>query len=130
MESELSMHQTSHIWVLVTNLQMSTSSDVVGYILDRYKACLVAQGFFKPPCLDFNDTFSLLVVKPATIRIVLSIASSKYWPVHQLDVKNVFLHGDLTKSVYIRQPPGYVHPQFPDQVCHLLKALYGLKQAP
>ncbi|KAJ9549163.1 hypothetical protein OSB04_021706 [Centaurea solstitialis] len=97
--------------------------------LERYKARLVAQGFSQQPGLDFDDTFSP-VVKPATIRTVLSISISRNWPIHQLDVKNAFLHGDLTETVYMRQPPGYVNSSFPEHVCRLRKALYGLKQAP
>ncbi|KAJ9542459.1 hypothetical protein OSB04_028965 [Centaurea solstitialis] len=97
--------------------------------LERYKARLVAQGFSQQPGLDFDDTFSP-VVKPATIRTVISISISRNWPIHQLDVKNAFLHGDLTKTVYMCKPPGYVNSSFPDHVCRLRKALYGLKQAP
>ena len=44
------------------------------------------------------------VVKPATVRTVLSLAFSRSWPMHQLDVKNVFLHGTLSDTVYCSQP--------------------------
>lgn len=70
------------------------------------------------------------VVKPATIRVVFSIALSKSWPIHQLDVKNAFLHGNLNETVYMYQPLGFKDPARPDHVCLLRKSLYGLKQAP
>ncbi|GJU28570.1 ribonuclease H-like domain-containing protein [Tanacetum coccineum] len=52
--------------------------------------------------IDFDETFSP-VVKPGTIQTVLSLDTSRHWPVHQLDVKNAFLHGDLSETVYMHQ---------------------------
>jgi hypothetical protein len=97
--------------------------------LARYKARWVVRGFSQQPGIDFDETFSP-VVKPATIRIVLSIAPSRSWPIHQLDVKNAFLHGNLDEEVYCQQPSGFVDTRCPDYVCRLHKSLYGLKQAP
>ena len=94
--------------------------------LERYKARWVLRGFSQHPGVDFLETFSP-VVKPATVRTVLSLALSRRWPVHQLDVKNAFLHGTLTETVYCMQPYGFEDPIHPDFVCRLNKSLYGLK---
>ncbi|GKC60952.1 ribonuclease H-like domain-containing protein [Tanacetum coccineum] len=97
--------------------------------LSRYKARLVANGSSHQLGVDFDETFSL-VVKSATIRTVLSLVVSRQWPIHQLDVKNAFLNGDLSETVYIHQPPGFVDSRYPHHVCLLQRSLYGLKQAP
>ena len=96
---------------------------------ERYKARLVAKGFHQQPDIDYMETFSP-VIKPVTIRTVLSIAIASNWDIRQLDVTNAFLHGVISEDVYMTQPPGFVHASYPNHVCHLHKALYGLKQAP
>ncbi|GJR02209.1 ribonuclease H-like domain-containing protein [Tanacetum coccineum] len=97
--------------------------------LSRYKARLVANGSSQQLGIDCDKTFSP-VVKPATIRTVLSLALTRHWPIHQLDVKNAFLNGDLSETIYMHQPLGFVDPRCPYHVCRLQRSLYGLKQAP
>ncbi|GJU62433.1 ribonuclease H-like domain-containing protein [Tanacetum coccineum] len=59
-----------------------------------------------------------------------ALTASRHWSIHQLNVKNAFLHGDLSETVYMHQPPGFQDYVHPDYVCLLQRSLYGLKQAP
>ncbi|WVZ72555.1 hypothetical protein U9M48_020993 [Paspalum notatum var. saurae] len=97
--------------------------------LERYKARWVVRGFNQRPGIDFSETFSP-VVKPATIRTVLTLIATHAWPAHQLDVSHAFLHGTLSERVYRQQPTGFADPQRPDDVCLLSRALYSLCQVP
>ena len=94
--------------------------------ISRYKARLVAKGFYQQYKVDFKETFSL-VIKPPTVRMILSLAIQFDWPLRQLDVCNAFLHAFLREEVYMVQPLGYVDPFKPNHVCRLWKSLYGLK---
>ena len=71
-----------------------------------------------------------LVVKSSTVWLLLSTATSHNWIVHQLNLKNAFLHGLLDEEVYIRKPPSFVYPLFLSYVYSLKKSIYELKQAP
>jgi hypothetical protein len=97
--------------------------------VSRYKARLVAKGYAQTYGIDYEDTYSP-VAKMTTVRAIIVMATAKGWSLHQMDVKNVFLHEDLQEEVYMEQPPGYVDQTHPNLVCRLKKTLYGLKQAP
>ncbi|GJW81368.1 ribonuclease H-like domain-containing protein [Tanacetum coccineum] len=89
--------------------------------LSRYKARLVANGSTQSEGIDVDETFSL-VVKLSTIQTILCLATSRRWPVHQLDVKNAFLHGDLSKTVYMHQSLGFWDSAHPDY--HIIASLH------
>nr|GEW43466.1 ribonuclease H-like domain-containing protein [Tanacetum cinerariifolium] len=84
--------------------------------LSRYKARLMANGSTQLERVDVDETFSP-VVKSGTIQTVLSLAASRHGLVHQLDVKNAFLHGDLSETYYMYQPHGFWDSVHPDHVC-------------
>jgi hypothetical protein len=96
--------------------------------IDKYKARLVAKGYTQKEGKDFFDTYSL-VPRLTIIHVLLSLAASHDLLVHQMDVKTIFVNGELEEEIYMTQPDGFVVKGQEDKVCKLLKSLYGLKQA-
>ncbi|KAL8118242.1 hypothetical protein AgCh_015962, partial [Apium graveolens] len=95
--------------------------------VDRYKARLVAKGFTQTYGIDYQETFAP-VAKLNTIRVLLSIAVNKDWPLFQLDIKNAFLNRDLVEEVYMDIPCGFETEYTQGKVCRLRKTIYGLRQ--
>ena len=96
--------------------------------MDLYKARLVALGNKQEYGVDYEETF-IPVTKMTMVRTILAIATSQSWQLHQMDVKNAFLHGDIQEEIYMKLPSGMTISS-PHDVCKLKPSLYGLKQAP
>ena len=86
------------------------------------------KGYEQKAGIDYSDIFTP-VVKLTTIRTVLSIVAVRDLHLEQMDVKTIFLHGDLKEEIYMHQPVGFEERGREGLVCRLRKSLYGLKQA-
>nr|GFA84703.1 putative ribonuclease H-like domain-containing protein [Tanacetum cinerariifolium] len=76
--------------------------------IEIYKARLVAKGYTQTCGIDYSETFSP-VAKINTIRVIISVVANKGWPLHQFDVKNVFLHEEIKEEIYMEAPHGFTN---------------------
>ncbi|KAM0906965.1 hypothetical protein ACQ4PT_016441 [Festuca glaucescens] len=139
MHEELNNFKRNKVWKLVekpkecrnvigTKWIFKNKQDENGIVV-RNKARLVAQGFSQIEGIDFGETYAPMA-HLESIRILLAYATHHNFKLQQIDVKSAFLNGPLREEVYVKQPPGFEDPNFPNHVYKLDKALYGLKQAP
>ena len=87
------------------------------------------KGFEQRQGIDFDDIF-FPMVKFTSIHMVLALVVSLDLELEQMDVKNVFIHGDVEEELYMEQPDGFQSKKKAHLVCRLKKSLYGMKQAP
>jgi hypothetical protein len=137
MHEELVNFERNQVWTLVdpprdvnvigTKWGFKNKQGEDGEVV-RNKAHLVAQGYSQVEGLDFGETFAP-VARLEAIRILLAFGASKGFNLYQMDVKSAFLNGVIEEEDYVRQPPSFESPKYPDRVYKLLKALYRLKQA-
>ncbi|KAI9185245.1 hypothetical protein LWI28_005591 [Acer negundo] len=137
MHSELQALQANNTWSLVPlpagktpigcRWVFKTKHRSDGSV-ERYKARLVAKGFTQLEGIDYQDTFSP-TAKIISVRCLLALAAASGWTIHQMDVHNAFLHGDLAEEIYMSPPPGLRRQGEDNLVYRLHKSLYGLKQA-
>ena len=140
MDKEISALELNHTWDVV---HLPPSKNPIGCkwvyrikynpdgSVERYKARLVAKGYTQQEGLDYSKNFSP-VAKSVSVRVLLFIAAIKGWPLHQLEVNNAFLHGNLDEEVYMSLPQGFhskggcsTNVVARPLVCRLRKSLYG-----
>ena len=99
--------------------------------IQHKKACIVCRGYEQRDGMSYEDTFAP-VVKWASIRLFLALATTHSWNLYHMDIKTTFLAAELQphENIYITQPQGFVIPWKEYLALRLWKALYGLKQAP
>jgi hypothetical protein len=139
MHDELNNFECNKVWTLVerpkdccnvigTKWIFKNKKNANGIVI-RNKARLVAQGFSQVEGIDFGENFAP-IARLESIHILLAYASHHNFKLQQMDVKSAFLNGPLNELVFVKQPPGFENPKFPNHVYKLYKVLYGLKQAP
>ncbi|GKA28877.1 retrovirus-related pol polyprotein from transposon TNT 1-94 [Tanacetum coccineum] len=137
MQKELAALEANNTWEITTLPPLKTP---IGYNWvfrikynangtgERYKARLVAKGFNQKEgiAIDYTETFSP-VAKMVNVRTILVLASTSNWHIHQLDINNAFLHGDLQEEVYMALPSGYNKSYLPNSVCNSLSFIKHIK---
>jgi hypothetical protein len=137
MASELQSMHDNQVWNLVDPIDgvrpigckwvFKKKTDKDGNI-HIYKARLVAKGFKKIHLIDYAETFSPVVMLKS-VWILLAIAAHFDYEIWQMNVKMVFVNGNLTEDVYMTQPEGFINTKHAGKICKLQKSIYGLKQA-
>jgi hypothetical protein len=133
-ESEIESMHDNQVWNLVDPIdgvrpmdckwvfKKKTNNDGNVHI---YKARLVVKGFKQIHGIDYDETFSPVVMLKS-VRILLPIAAYFDYDIWKMDVKMAFLIGNLTEDVYMTQPEGFVDPKYAGKICKLQKSIYGL----
>ncbi|KAH9780120.1 reverse transcriptase Ty1/copia-type domain-containing protein [Citrus sinensis] len=136
-DEEMKSMRSNHVWDLV---DLPAYRKAIGNkwvlrvkrkaydIIERYKACLLAKGYNQQEGIDYEETFSLVVMF-TSIRLILAIVAHMDLELHQMDVKTTFLNGELEEEIYMEQPDGYIINDQERKVCKLKKSIYGLKQS-
>jgi len=73
---------------------------------EKFKSRFVARGFSQKEGVDYDEIFSP-VARYTTIHLIIALAALQGWNLHQMDVKNAFLHGSLKEEVCVDQPKGF-----------------------
>ena len=127
MQEEMSSMDKNNVWELV---DLSPGRKTIGnkWVLkvkrkedgsiDKYKARLLVKGYTQREGIDYEDTFSL-VVRFASICLILSIVAKQDLEFFQMDVKTAFLNGELDEEIYMAQPIGFEVHGHEHKVCRL-----------
>jgi len=135
MKDEMDFMASNRVWDLVEfpngvnaiacRWVFKTKKDSQGNI-GRHKAKLVAKWFTQRGGIDYKETFSL-VSKKYSLWVIMTLVSHFDLELHQMDVKKLFLNGDLDEEFYMKQLEGFISSDCEHLVYKLNKSIYGLK---
>jgi hypothetical protein len=96
-------------------------------VVFKHKACLVVKGYAQRHGINYDEVFTS-VAWLDLVRLLITLTAHEWWEVHHMDVKSMFLNGDLQEEVYIEQPTGFIIAGKEHKVLKLKKALYRLHE--
>ena len=137
MKDKMKSIEDNDVWDLVEfptlskpigcKLIFKTKRDSNGNV-GRYIAHLVTKGFTQNEGKDYKETFSPVSTKDS-FRTIMALVAHFHLELHHMDVKTVFLSGNIDETIYMVQPKNFVTGDPKSMVCKLKKFIYGLKQA-
>ena len=96
--------------------------------IERYKVRLVTKGYSQEERIDYEDTFSSIVII-TSVRLILAIVAHMDLELYQMHVKIAFLNGELDEEIYMDQSLFFESKGQEHKVCKFKRSIYGLKQA-
>jgi len=136
-KDEINSMQSSGVW---NHVKLLNGTKAIGYKwvfktkrdslsnIERYKTRLITKGFTQKEAIDYIKTFVPVSKKDSLCIIFASVAHFDL-ELQQMNVKTIFLNGDLEEEVYMRQPEDFSSSSGEHLICKLKKSIYGLKQA-
>ena len=137
MKDEIKSMEHNDVWDLVELLEIEksigckwiykTKQDSKGNV-EINESCLVTKGFTQKEDIDYKETFSLISFKDS-FRIIMALVAHYDLELDQIDMKTMFLKGEIEETINIVQPENFETKELTHLVCKLKKFIYGLKQA-
>ena len=137
MKDEIKSMEHNDVWDLVKLLEIEksigckwiykTKQDSKGNV-EINESCLVTKGFTQKEDIDYKETFSLISFKDS-FRIIMALVAHYDLELDQIDMKTMFLKGEIEETINIVQPENFETKELTHLVCKLKKFIYGLKQA-
>ncbi|GJY13371.1 retrovirus-related pol polyprotein from transposon TNT 1-94 [Tanacetum coccineum] len=95
------------LWCYYIEVYLQSNADNSEYSKEQVSCS--ARGYRQEERIDFEESFAP-VARLEAIRIFLAFAAHKNMVVYQMDVKTVFLNGNLWEEAYVKQPDVFVDP--------------------
>jgi hypothetical protein len=136
MKTEMETLKAKHTWDLVKS---PPGANIMGsmWVYDikwdgegnriKDKARLVGKGYTQQLGVDYNETWAA-VTRLESVRMTAAVAAKLDLKLWRLDFVGAHLNSVTKEDIYMKQPEGFVDPDFEDYVCKLVHTIYGTMQ--